>query len=125
MQIHLTYRNTLRNVKRRVLHTRAFAMYYITRRVLRVGIRKHARGCSRWLTTHQFLQRTNFLPHEGGKGCFRVCFASELPTRDATLKIYRTFAGLSEYSYYIIYLYIGRLCKLVYRTPTIWYIVSA
>ena len=57
-------------------------------------------------------------------GRFRVCFASELPTLDATLKIYRTFAGLSEYSYYI-YLYIGRLCKLGYRTPTIWYIVSA
>ena len=31
MQIHLTYRNSLRNVKRRVLHTRASVMYYITR----------------------------------------------------------------------------------------------
>ena len=31
MQIVLTYRNILRNVKRRVLHTRASAMYYITR----------------------------------------------------------------------------------------------
>ena len=31
MQIHLTYRNSLRNVKRRVLHNLAFAMYYITR----------------------------------------------------------------------------------------------
>ena len=30
-QIHLTYRNSLRNVKRRVLHNLAFAMYYITR----------------------------------------------------------------------------------------------
>ena len=31
MQIHLTYRNSLRNVKRRVLHKRASAMCYITR----------------------------------------------------------------------------------------------
>ena len=31
MQIALTFRNNLRNVKRRVLHTRGFAMYYITR----------------------------------------------------------------------------------------------
>ena len=31
MQIHLTYRNSSRNVKRRVLHNLAFAMYYITR----------------------------------------------------------------------------------------------
>ena len=31
MQIALTVRNTLRNVKRRVLHTRGFAMCYITR----------------------------------------------------------------------------------------------
>ena len=31
MQIDLTFRNNLRNVKRRVLHTRAAAMYYITR----------------------------------------------------------------------------------------------
>ena len=30
IQIALTYRNSLRNVKRRVLHTRAPAMYYIT-----------------------------------------------------------------------------------------------
>ena len=32
MQIHLTYCNTLRNVKRRVLHTWGLAMCYITRR---------------------------------------------------------------------------------------------
>ena len=31
MQIVLTYRNILRNVKRLVLHTRASAMCYITR----------------------------------------------------------------------------------------------
>ena len=31
MQIVLTYRNILRNVKRRVLHTRGFRMCYITR----------------------------------------------------------------------------------------------
>ena len=31
IQIALTYCNTLRNVKRRVLHTRGFAMCYITR----------------------------------------------------------------------------------------------
>ena len=31
IQIALTYRNTLRNVKRRVLHTRGFARCYITR----------------------------------------------------------------------------------------------
>ena len=31
MQIVLTFRNNLRNVKRRVLHTRGSAMYYITR----------------------------------------------------------------------------------------------
>ena len=31
IQIALTYRNSLRNVKRRVLHTRGFAMCYITR----------------------------------------------------------------------------------------------
>ena len=41
MQIHLTYRNSLRNVKRRVLHTRGLAMYYITRRVLVAGIPPH------------------------------------------------------------------------------------
>ena len=41
MQIHLTYRNTLRNVKRRVLHTLGLAMYYITRRVLVAGIPPH------------------------------------------------------------------------------------
>ena len=41
MQIHLTYRNTLRNVKRRVLHTQGLAMYYITRRVLVAGIPPH------------------------------------------------------------------------------------
>ena len=34
MQIVLTFRNSLRNVKRRLLHTRASAMCYITRRVL-------------------------------------------------------------------------------------------
>ena len=31
IQIALTYRNTLRNVKRRLLHTLGFDMYYITR----------------------------------------------------------------------------------------------
>ena len=31
IQISLTYRNSFRNVKRRVLHTRGFAMCYITR----------------------------------------------------------------------------------------------
>ena len=41
MQIQLTYRNTLRNVKRRVLHTQGLAMYYITRRVLVAGIPPH------------------------------------------------------------------------------------
>ena len=38
MQIYLTYRNSLRNVKRRVLHTRGFAMCYITRHALAVQI---------------------------------------------------------------------------------------
>ena len=32
MQIELTFRNSLRNVKRRLLHTWGFVMYYITRR---------------------------------------------------------------------------------------------
>ena len=31
IQIELTYRNTLSNVKRRVLHKRGSRMYYITR----------------------------------------------------------------------------------------------
>ena len=36
MQTHLTFRNNLRNVKRRVLHTRGSAMCYITRDIARV-----------------------------------------------------------------------------------------
>ena len=41
MQIALTFRNTLRNVKRRVLHTRASAMCYITRHNVAVAFAAH------------------------------------------------------------------------------------
>ena len=37
MQIHLTFRNNPRNVKRRVLHTRGLAGCYITRTLSEVG----------------------------------------------------------------------------------------
>ena len=47
MQIHLTYRNSLRNVKRRVLHNLAFAMYYITR----LGSQRANGRCSTLVST--------------------------------------------------------------------------
>ena len=37
MQIVLTFRNNPSNVKRRVLHTRGFAMCYITKRALLIS----------------------------------------------------------------------------------------
>ena len=43
MQIALTFRNNLRNVKRRVLHTRGFAMYYITRAEVGAPLRPSCR----------------------------------------------------------------------------------
>ena len=43
MQIDLTFRNTLRNVKRRVLHTRGLAMYYITRAEVGAPLRPSCR----------------------------------------------------------------------------------
>ena len=43
MQVALTFRNTLRNVKRRVLHTRGFAMYYITRAEVGAPLRPSCR----------------------------------------------------------------------------------
>ena len=43
IQIALTYRNNLRNVKRRVLHTRGSPLYYITRE-----LRSLVSGCPFW-----------------------------------------------------------------------------
>ena len=65
MQIILTYRNILRNVKRRVLHTRASAMYYITRRFPEVGF-------SRYVIIHRLLTEPFF--STGGQENEEVCF---------------------------------------------------
>ena len=57
MQIHLTYRNTLRNVKRRVLHNLGFAKCYITRRAPKADISRREWRCCRWLNTHIWQSR--------------------------------------------------------------------
>ena len=54
MQIALTFRNSLSNIKRRVLHTRASAMCYITRRFPKVGF-------SRYVNIHRLLTEPFFV----------------------------------------------------------------
>ena len=84
MQIHLTYRNTLRNVKRRVLHNLGFAKCYITRRAPKADIRRRERRCCRWLNTHIWQSRKAcaLLLHRSSlfcraMGCRRSTFATQ------------------------------------------------
>ena len=61
MQIDLTFRNNLSNVKCTVLHKPASGVCYITRRAPKVGIRMRVRGgreAQEGAITHRFRYRT-------------------------------------------------------------------
>ena len=76
MQIALTFRNNLWNVKRRVLHTRGFAMYYITRAEVGAPLRPSCRlpsalrfngGENNFVSAPNGMQR--LLGWNAGSGC--------------------------------------------------------
>ena len=96
MQIHLTYRNSLRNVKRRVLHTWGLAMCYITR-ALRITGKCHA--CAKCWTENILLSRRRKARNRTTLRCDSAANHPRLPKnrkktarRFASIKITRKFA---------------------------------
>ena len=115
MQIHLTYRNSLRNVKRRVLHNLGLAMYYITRPG---SLRANGRCAPTVATRHRSLGALSFCGPCAS--WFQRSFQLLVSVGDCVPWFQRSLTAAGSIA--LIRFAIGRFYKLVWKVGWCFYL---